>query len=228
MTSTTCMAFTQRLYESTRPVWDEQMGHPFVRALGEGTLPQSRFAYYIKQDALFLGEFAKTFAYATTRTDDPHRMQKFAEMLVNTLLVERALHHSSGAKLGLTSAQMAATEMAPTTYAYTRHLLHISATGSLSDLVTAILPCMWIYAEVGRQFQAQGLPTEDHTYRDWLLTYASPEFQEDAGWLRSVLDEDAAGLDESHLHRLEQIFMTSSRYEWMFWEMAWREERWPV
>jgi thiaminase/transcriptional activator TenA len=228
MTITTGQVFTQRLYESASSIWRAQLEHAFVQALGEGTLPRSRFEYYIRQDALFLSELTKTFAYATTRTDDPGEMQKFGELLLNTLQVERALHQSYGEKFGLTPEQMAATEMAPTNYAYTRHLLHISATGSLPELVTAILPCAWIYAEVGKHFQAQGLPTEDHAYRDWLLTYASPGFEEVGAWLRGVLDERVAGLDELHLQRLERIFLASSRYEWMFWDMAWREERWPV
>ena len=228
MTSIAGTVFTQRLYKSVSSIWFEQMRHPFVEALGEGTLPQSRFEYYIKQDALFLRELTKSFAYATTRTDDPGEMQRFGELLLDTLLGERALHQSYGATFGMTLEQMALTEIAPTNYAYTRHLLHISATGSLTELVTAVLPCVWIYAEVGRHFQARELPTEDHRYRDWLLMYASPKFQEDAGWLRRVLDDHAAGLDESHLRRLEEIFLTSTRYEWMFWDMAWREERWPV
>lgn len=220
--------FTQRLYSATRTIWRKQLEHPFVRALGEGTLPQTKFEFYIRQDALFLNELTKTFAYATTRTENVDEMQQFGELLLNTLQVERALHQSYGEKFGLTPEQMAATDMAPTNYAYTRHLLYISATGALAELVTAILPCAWIYAEVGRHFQEQGLPTEDHAYRDWLLTYASPGFEEVGVWLRGVLDDRAAKLDEAHLRRLEEIFLKSSRYEWMFWEMAWQEEQWPV
>ncbi len=214
---------THRLYKLTRSIWLAQLKHPFVEALGEGTLPQARFAYYIRQDALFLGEFAKMFAHAMARTENPDEMRKFSKLLLNTLQGERAMHESYAETLGITPDPMA-----PTTYAYTRHLLHIGATGSLAEVVTAILPCMWIYAEIGRHFQAQGPPHENHEYRDWLLTYASPEFQEDARWLQGVLDTHASGLDESRRRSLEQIFLTSSRYEWMFWEMAWREERWPV
>ena len=228
MTGISSGTFTNRLYDSASPIWREQLGHPFVRALGEGTLPRSKFEFYIRQDALFLNELTKTFAYATARTDNPDEMRRFGELLLNTLQVERALHQSYGRKFGLSPERMAATEMAPTNYAYTRHLLHVSATGSLPELVTAILPCAWIYAEVGRHFRGQELPAEDHPYRDWLLTYASPGFEEVGEWLRGVLDDRATELDESQLRRLERIFITSSRYEWMFWDMAWREERWPV
>ncbi len=152
MSSTTSSAFTQRLYESASLIWREQLEHPFVRALGEGTLVQPKFEFYIRQDALFLGELAKTFAYATTRTDDPGEMGRFGEPLLNTLQVESVLHQLYGQRSGLSPEQMSATEMAPTNYAYTRHLVHVSATGSLPELITAILPCAWIYAEIGRHF----------------------------------------------------------------------------
>ncbi|MBA2363268.1 MAG: thiaminase II, partial [Chloroflexia bacterium] len=134
MTSTTHMTFTRRLYESASSIWHKQLEHPFVSALGEGALPQPKFEFYIKQDALFLGELTKTFAFATTRTEDSKEMQRFGELLLNTLQVERVLHMTYGEKFGLTPEQMATTEMAPTNYAYTRHLLHVAATGSLPEL----------------------------------------------------------------------------------------------
>lgn len=221
-------SFTQRLYELTHPLWRQQLEHPFVVALGEGTLPRSKFEFYIRQDALFLDELTRTFAYAAGKTENPAEMRKFGELLLNTLQVEQELHRSYAQQFGLSIEEMAATQMAPTNYAYTRHVLYTATTGSIAQLVTSILPCAWIYAEVGTYFQAKGLPTEDHAYRDWLLTYASPDFEQVGEWLRGVLDERARRLGEAELARLEQIFLTSSRYEWMFWEMAWREERWPV
>ena len=73
-----------------------------------------------------------------------------------------------------------------------------------------------------------GPPSAEHPYCDWITTYASPEFQEVGAWLRARLNERAAGLPEPELEALEAIFLTSSRYEYMFWEMAWRREAWPV
>jgi thiaminase/transcriptional activator TenA len=227
MTLTRAAGLTPRLYEAARPIWRAQLEHPFIEALGSGALPGARFEYYIRQDALFLAELAKTFAHAATRTPRPDEMRRFGELLLNTLRVEAELHRSYGERFGLTPEEMAATPMAPTTYAYTRHILHTAATGTLAELVAAILPCAWIYAEVGRHLAARA-PGEDHPYREWLLTYASPEFEEVGAWLRDALDERAELLHESERARLEEIFLTSSRYEWMFWEMAWREERWPV
>ena len=230
MTQTTTIIFTDRLREAARPIWDSQLRHPFLLALGDGSLPREVFEFYIRQDARFLDELTKTFAFATTKTSDHGEMQRFGEMLLETLQVEQALHQQYAARFGLTVAEMMRTPMAPTNYAYTRHLLYTAATGSLAALITSILPCAWIYAEVGRHFVAllEGPPPAGHPYGDWLSTYASPEFEQVGAWLRERLNVRAAVLAEDDLTSLEEIFVTSSRYEWMFWDMAWRREAWSV
>ena len=230
MASVATATFCDRLAAAARPIWERQLAHPFVRALCDGSLPRENFEFYIRQDARYLDEFAKTFAFAATKTADQAEMHSFGERLLHTLAVERALHQEFGRRFGLTPAEMGRTPMAPTNYAYTRHLLHVAATGTLADLLAAILPCAWVYAEVGRHITATlgGPPAADHPYADWIATYSSPEFEEVGAWLRARLNERAAGLPEPDLTRLEDLFLTSSRYEYMFWDMAHKLERWPV
>ena len=222
------MTLTASLVGKVRPIWDQQFQHPFVQALGDGTLPHENFEFYIRQDALFLDALAKTFGYATTLTPHQSEMERFGALLLGTIRGEQALHRTYADRFGLTAEQMAATPMAPTTYAYTRHLLYIAATGSLPELLSAILPCCWIYADVGRHFTAAGPPSDTHPYRDWLTTYGSPEFEETATWLRAALDRRADDLSATSLQRLHDIFLISGRYEYMFWDMAWRREEWPI
>ncbi len=221
-------ALSVRLRERVGPLWQRQLDHPFVVALGNGTLPRANFEHYIRQDARFLDELTKTFAYATTKTTDHEEMEQFGRLLLNTLLVERDLHRRYGERFGLTPAEMAATPMTPTNYAYTRHLLYIAATGTLPELLTAILPCAWIYADVGRHLVGTTPPPASHPYADWLATYASPDFDMVERWLRERLDARAAALSPTDEAHLQEIFLTSTRYEWMFWEMAWRLEEWPI
>lgn len=230
MQTEVALAFTERLRQAARPIWESQLRHPFVRALGDGSLPRDVFRFYILQDARFLDELTKTFAYATTKTPDQDEMQRFGELLLNTLAVEKALHQQYAVRFGMSVAEMARVPMSPTNYAYTRHLLHISATGSLAALITSVLPCAWIYAEVGRHFTATlgGPPAPDHPFAEWIATYSAPEFEAVGAWLRERLNLRAALLPEPELAALEDIFLTSSRYEWMFWDAAWRQEAWPV
>jgi thiaminase/transcriptional activator TenA len=221
-------AFTETMRRECAAIWEAQLTHPFVVALADGTLPQDTFQFYILQDARFLTELAKTFAFAATKTDDRDRILRFGEYLIDTIRVERALHEMYAARFGMTIAEMASVSMAPTSYAYTRHMLSTAATGSLAEVVTVTLPCAWIYAVVGAHFTAQGDPAMDHPYRDWLATYASPDFGAVGEWLRGVVDDEAARLDDRGRQRLRDIFRTSSEYEWLFWQMAWTRESWPV
>ena len=218
---------SERLRQSVLPLWQHQLEHPFVVALGNGSLPRANFEFYIRQDALFLDELTKTFAYATTKTTDHEEMEQFGKYLLNTLLVEAELHHRYGERFGLTPTEMATTRMAPTNYAYTRHLLSIAATATLPELLTAILPCAWIYAEVGRHLVGNTPPAPDHPYADWLATYASPDFDAVGTWIRERLDLRATSISSEQEARLYEIFLTSTRYEWLFWDMAWRLEEWP-
>lgn len=218
---------SERMRASAEPLWLRQFHHPFVVALGDGTLPQSNFQFYICQDALFLDALSKTFAYAATRASDHHEIEQLAQYGLNALLVEAELHRNYGKRFGLTPAQMATISMAPTAYAYTRHLLAIATTGSLPEILTAVLPCAWIYAEVGRHLVASGTPSAAHPYADWLATYASPDFDAVGAWLRERLDVHCAAITPQQEARLHDIFLTSTRYEWLFWEMAWRLEEWP-
>ena len=220
-------SLSDRLRQSVLPLWQRQLEHPFVVALGSGSLPRANFEFYIRQDALFLDELTKTFAYAATKTTDHEEMEQFGKFLLNTLIVEAELHRRYGERFGLTPDEMAATAMAPTNYAYTRHLLSIAATGTLAELLTAILPCAWIYAEVGRHLVGDTPPTPDHPFSDWLATYASPDFDAVGTWIRERLDAHAVSLSSKEEARLYEIFLISTRYEWLFWEMAWRLEEWP-
>jgi len=231
VTETTRQRLSERLRESVLPLWQRQLTHPFVVALGNGSLPRANFEFYIRQDALFLDELTKTFAYATTKTSDHKEMEQFGRYLLNTLLVEADLHHRYGERFGLTPTEMATTRMAPTNYAYTRHLLSIATTGTLPELLTAILPCAWIYAEVGHSLVGDTLPVpsvSSHPYADWLATYASPDFDAVEMWIRERLDAYATSLSPEQEARLHEIFFISTRYEWLFWDMAWHLEEWPA
>lgn len=221
-------SFTEEMRWECAAIWDAQLVHPFVIALADGSLPPETFRFYILQDARFLTCLAHTFAFAATKTDAHDRVVRLGELCVDTVRVERALHEEYAARFGMQVRDMASVPMAPTNYAYTRHMRSVAATGTLAEAVTVTLPCAWIYAVIGQHFTARGAPAADHPYRDWLATYADPGFAAVAEWLRDVVDDEAARLDATARMRLRDIFRTSSEYEWLFWQMAWTRETWPV
>lgn len=222
------MRFSQRLYEAARPIWEKSHAHPFVRGIGDGTLPLEKFRFYMCQDYVYLIDYAKLFALGSLKADDLATMGKFAELLSSTLNGEMELHRRYAARFGISREALEKTEPAPITLAYTNYMLQAGQNGTLADLVSVLLPCMWSYWEIGCRLKAQGLPEAQPLYHEWIETYAADEFGDLARWLIDLIDQLAQGLAVKHLARLEQHFVTASRYEYLFWEMAYHQASWPV
>lgn len=222
------MSFSEHLRKIAQPIWDAQLIHPFVAQLGDGTLPERKFRYYILQDARFLGDLARVFSAAAQKAPDSESALHFNKLAEETIIVERSLHESYGKKWKMTAKQMTSVPMAPTNFAYTRHMLAVAATGSACEITVVALPCAWIYCVVGKHLLRKGPPAKNHPYRDWLMLYASPEFAEVQKWMRKKVDQWAKDASRAEKERMEEAFIISSRYEWMFWDMAFSEEEWPV
>jgi thiaminase/transcriptional activator TenA len=222
------LRFSQYLRSLAQPIWKAQLTHPFLIGLGAGTLPERKFKYYILQDGRFLGDLARVFAISARKAPDTDSALRFAKLVEETLVVERSLHENYGRRWKLSPKQMAAVPMAPTNYAYTRHMLQVAENGSAVEATVVALPCAWIYCVVGQHLLRNGPPAKSHPYRDWLMLYASPEFAEVGRWMREKVDAWAKNTGDAERARMENAFLISSRYEWMFWEMAWNEEAWPI
>jgi thiaminase/transcriptional activator TenA len=116
--------------------------------------------------------------------------------------------------------------MAPTNLACTSYLLALAYGGSFPEAFGALLPCYWIYWEVGKRLLEAGSP--DPLYRRWIETFGGDEF---AVIVRAVLElTDRLGpeLSDAERERVAERFVTTSRYEWMFWDMGYRQEQWPI
>ena len=222
------MSFSEHLRKIAQPIWDAQLTHPFVLQLGDGTLPERKFKYYILQDARFLGDLARIFSAAAQKAPDSESALRFNKLAEEPVIVERSLHESYGKQWKMTAKQMTSVPMAPTNFAYTRHMLAVAATGSACEITVVALPCAWIYCVVGKHLLRKGPPPKGHPYRDWLMLYASPEFAEVQKWMRKKVDQWAKEASRAEKERMEEAFVISSRYEWMFWDMAFAEEEWPV
>lgn len=221
------MSFTDELFEAATDIWAAQLDHPFVKGLGDGGLEEQRFKRWVRQDYLYLKEFARIFAWAVAKAERLESMAWYASVLDLTLNTEMALHRTYAGLFGITEAELEAEPMWPTTRAYTDFLIRTAADGDMLELLAALLPCAWGYCHIGQKLAEAGVPG-DQRYADWIEQYASDEFAQATDWLRAELDRlvEHAGPDKRQ--RLTEIFVLSSRYEWQFWEMCWVGESWPV
>lgn len=221
------MSLSAELRAAADPIWRAQHSHPFVRGIADSTLTLDRFSCYVRQDYLFLIDYARLLALGAARAPDLDTMTRFAELARGVLVTEMDLHRSFAAEFGNTENELEAERPAPTTQGYTDFLVRTASQGDFGELAAALLPCMWGYAEIAQALAARGRPP-DERYARWVDTYASPEFGELAGWCRALVDREGAGLTGPGRARLERAFLTSSRYELAFWDMAWRGEHWPA
>ena len=217
---------TRRLWDSITDVYDQILAHPFVAGLADGSLDREAFRYYVVQDALYLRDYARALSVCGARAPGEDDVAMFNQHASGAIAVERELHESFLADFGLTPADVDATPLAPTNRAYTSYLLASVYAGSFAEALGAVLPCYWIYAEVGAHLLKLGSP--DPLYQRWIDTYGGEEF---AAVVRAVLElTDRVGADLGAVERARvfERFRTTSRYEWMFWDAAWRAEQWPA
>jgi thiaminase/transcriptional activator TenA len=220
------MSFTRELWTAMTPVYETILRHPFLAGLTDGTLSRERFRFYAVQDALYLREFARALSLAAARAPEDDWIIMFNEHAATALRVERALHEGFFKEFGLTPAEVAAMPLAPTNVAYTSYLLAVAYGAPFHEALAALLPCYWIYWEVGKTLERAGSP--DPLYARWIATYASAEFGDVVRAVLGAIDVVAARLAPAERAAMQRHALTTSRYEWMFWDMGWRQEAWPV
>jgi thiaminase (transcriptional activator TenA) len=220
------MSFNDELWTAMAPIYDTILRHPFLAGLTDGSLPRERFRFYVVQDALYLREFARALSLAGARAPEDDWIIMFNEHAAGALRVERALHEGFFKEFGLTPGEVSATPLAPTNLAYTSYLLAVAHGAPYHEALAALLPCYWIYWEVGKSLERSGSP--DPLYARWIATYASGEFGDVVRAVLAVTETVAGGLRPAEREAMRRHLLVTARYEWMFWDMGWRQEAWPV
>ena len=218
--------FTEQLWQAIDPIFDAIVRHPFIRGLTDGTLPRDAFRFYVIQDALYLRDFARALALAAAKAPQDRAIAMFCRHAIGAIEVERQLHEGFFRDFGLSAEDVERTPMAPTNLAYTSYLLRVGYGSPFHEVLGAVLPCYWIYWEVGKRLAERGSP--DPMYRRWIETYGGEEFGATVQAVLELTDQIAAELTAAQSDAAVAHFVTTSRYEWMFWDMGWRQERWPV
>lgn len=205
------MTLSARLWSDNADVAAEVLAHPFVRGIGDGSLPRELFARYLAQDAFFLESFARAYALALARSDDTATLLTLADLLTG-VRQELGLHASYAASWGI---DMADVEPLPATSAYTEFLLATACTEDLGVIFAAMTPCMRLYAWLGASLDAGTAGP----YAEWVQTYADPAFDETARSLERLLDEHA---DTS---KVRTAYRRAMRLELGFFEAAFNPDR---
>jgi thiaminase/transcriptional activator TenA len=219
-------SFSAQLWESIGDIYRAILAHPFITGLTDGTLPVESFSFYVVQDALYLQGYARALAAVGSRAPTSEAMQMFARHAADAVAAELELHASLLAELGIPAEEVKRAEPAPVNLAYTSYLLATAHAGSYAEGVGAILPCYWIYWQVGKELLRLGSP--DPRYQRWINAYAAPEYGEVVAAVIAEADRIAATVSPAELDLMRRHFLATSRYEFLFWDAGYRRESWPV
>jgi len=219
--------FTGQLRRRGERIWRAIYDHGFLRELQAGTLPMERFTYFILQDYVYLLDFGQVLCLGGAKSSQLDTLEIFARHALVAVEVERSFHASFGKSLGLSQKQLDSVVKGPVTQAYTRHLQAVARGGSLGEIVAAVLPCYWIYGEVGKRLY-KGRPSKPKIYRQWVEIYASKEYWKPVREQIRLLDELSNDASPGEKRLMVSHFLLSSRYEYLFWEQAYRLEQWPI
>ena len=219
-------AWSARLWADIEPIYAAILAHPFITGLTDGSLDPDVFAGYVAQDVHYLRDYARALALVSAKAPGLAATAMFARHAAEVHDVELALHAELLPQLGLDGTELDAIPVAPTTRAYTSYLLATASTGSFAEGLAAVLPCYWIYARVGAELLGRGSP--DPRYALWIGSYGGEDFAATVAEVLELADGVGAGLSVREEATAREHFVTTSRYEWMFWDGAYRRETWPV
>lgn len=179
------MSLARTLWQANADWAQKILAHPFVRGLGDGTLPLASFKGYVAQDAYFLEAFARAYAFCLANSMARQDLHDFAELIAG-VLEELKLHKAYAERW---QVELAGVTPVPATQAYVGFLLTNARRGRLGDTIAAMTPCMRLYAWLGQSL-AKGKVAP--LYAEWINTYADPGFEALAARLESLLDQHAA------------------------------------
>ena len=214
--------FSAALWAEAAPIWSAIQRHPFLAELRAGSLPLETFRYYVTQDYHYLEAFARAVATALAKAPDADTLELLAKRVLTP--IERPLHNRLFELAGLQLADVRAVEIAPTNLAYQNHMLAVAARGGLGEIAAALLPCPWTYHKLGEALEV----AEHAIYTEWAGFYTAGLLRESVEAWCGFVDLAAERGGPEQRSAMRRAFMTSCRYEYLFWDAAYKRESWPI
>lgn len=208
--------FSHDLWKDTLPAFQKILKHPFILELAKGTLSDRRFVYYIQQDSLYLIDFARALLLIAAKANTAPETIRFIKFAEGAIVQERELlgyyfnHYKVDDNIEKSNA----------CFAYSHFLISTAATRSLEESIAAVLPCFWIYRDVGNYIHRHS--ASSNPYEKWISNYANEEFSrvvDEAILIAERIYEEAASATQV---MMKKAALQSSILEWHFWDDAYK------
>ena len=218
--------FTEAAWQANLSLYDATRDMAFNRELAEGVLPEEKFRHYMIQDAHYLEGFARSLSLVAAKGWTADHVVQFARAAEVAIIVERELHAEYFDRFGVSQSAFEAAQRSPTCHHYVSFLQASCASEPFEVGLAALLPCFWIYREVGHDIHARA--SADNPYRAWIETYSGQDFSDAVDAVRNTIDQVAGECGPRSLEQMHRAYRRSAQLEWMFWDSAYRLETWPV
>lgn len=216
------MKWSETAWQEALPVYERILRLPFVLSLADGTLVREKFMHYLSQDVLYLESYSAVLSHIASRLNDRDHVSAFLSFASDGIAVERALHESF-----LDYDVRSSLEMSPACLLYTS-VLKSQAYGPVETEAAAVLPCFWIYQNVGDYIVSRCNDIVANPYGRWISTYSDPVFAEAAERAVGICDELAEAATDAVRRQMTDIFVLCTKMEWLFWDSAWNLEEWKI
>ena len=223
-----------RMIDATEEIWENCHRHPFVQGIADGSLDHDKFCFYMLQDYVYLFDYARVFAIGVAKAKDPEVMRIFANYVQQIMSGEMDIHSGYMKRLGISPEDAERTVPSLDNLSYTSYMIRIGYDDGAAEVAAAILSCALSYEAIAERMVAEhpGTPArpdaaaqpgaaDHHFYGEWVQGYASPGYHAANLELIDLTERLAEGLDEARLQHLIDVFVNCSRYELLFWDMAW-------
>ena len=218
------MSFSQDVWQRNFGLYQKTLQHPFNQDLAKGTLSKETFIHYVIQDAHYLLAYGRALAVCAAKAFDAEDVIQFAESAKIAIVVERTLHDEFMQDFDISKETFENTPLSLACHHYTSFLTATAWSESYPVILAALLPCYWIYAEVGHDIVRNSVP--NNPYQAWVDTYAGDEFNEVVKKVIETIDRVAERCDADTLEKMHQAYTRAAQLEWLFWDSAYRQEKW--
>lgn len=219
------MSLTQSLRQQYHSLWERMVTHPFVCEMGEGTLPVAAFRRYFLQDYVFVNDLVAMTALGMAKAPNLTAANHLNQFLTGILNPENDLFVRAFKALGASEAAYTSASANPTTQAFGDFLMRVGLEGTFEDVLMLLYVTEGTYLDWGTRLLEAGKQPDNPIYREWIELHGPAVLGDLVGWLGERLDRVELGPRRT---RLEQIFRTALRYEYLFWEAAYHgHPGWP-
>lgn len=218
------MKISEEIRRENDKLWILSQDHSFVQAIANDVLPEDKFKFYMFNDLYFLEHYVNAHFHAAALATDYDVKNWLANKCNNMVKGQIEERDQFRKRFNITDSDIKEFVPAPSAYGYTSHLYRECMSGDLARIIAAVLPCYWVYADIGLKYK-DCRPEKDYC-ANFIDTYSSDRFQEGSNYMVNLLDTLCMNYCNEHRQLIKDSFVLATEYELAFWEMSWSKEQW--